>query len=110
MGTEQYVFSNGEMGSPLREYANLSTVYDENKDIETLKKEHNGKCVIWDTFQTDTETLAIGSAINLLSEVVENTLDEEWNDEEEKQKYTETLKHLCRVYIKNSDKDGRYLK
>ena len=85
--------------------------YDENEDIQTLKKEHNNEDVyVWDIFQTNQEISAINSAIQILGQEIDNTMDDEWVDEETKEQYEETMKHLCRLTKRIGNKNGRLLK
>ena len=87
--------------------------YDEHEDITTIQKENNNKEVmVWDTWYTDKEASALKSAIKILSEKVENEFCETDSDydEEQKELYEQTLKHLCRLYTRNSEQDGRYLR
>ena len=85
--------------------------YDENEDIQTLKKEHNNEDVyVWDIFQTNQEISAINSAIQILGQEIDNTMDNEWVDEETKEQYEETMKHLCRLTKRGGIKNGRLLK
>ena len=72
----------------------------------TLVKE---KTIVWDTFLTNNENSAINSAINIIGDKLDNTLDDEWSSEEEKQQHTETMKYLCRIVHRTYDQDGRYL-
>jgi predicted oxidoreductase len=85
--------------------------YDENEDIQTLKKEHNNEDVyVRDIFQTNQEISAINSAIQILGQEIDNTMDDEWVDEETKEQYEETMKHLCRLTKRGGNKNGRLLK
>ena len=84
--------------------------YDENEDIQTLKKENNNEDVlVWDTFQTDDEISALCSAINIIGETIDNTLEGEWADEEQEEQYKQTMKHLCRLSNRYPDRMGRKL-
>lgn len=84
--------------------------YDESEDIQTLKKENNNEDVlVWDTFQTDDEISALCSAINIIGETIDNTLEGEWADEEQEEQYKQTMKHLCRLSNRYPDRMGRKL-
>ena len=47
-------------------------------------------------------------AIYFLGEKIDNTYDDEWIDDE-KPEYEETMKHLCRLYGRYSNRNGRKL-
>jgi len=84
--------------------------YDESEDIQTLKKENNNEDVlVSDTFQTDDEISALCSAINIIGETIDNTLEGEWADEEQEEQYKQTMKHLCRLSNRYPDRMGRKL-
>jgi len=84
--------------------------YDESEDIQTLKKGNNNEDVlVWDTFQTDDEISALCSAINIIGETIDNTLEGEWADEEQEEQYKQTMKHLCRLSNRYPDRMGRKL-
>ena len=84
--------------------------YDESEDIQTLKKENNNEDVlVLDTFQTDDEISALCSAINIIGETIDNTLEGEWADEEQEEQYKQTMKHLCRLSNRYPDRMGRKL-
>lgn len=79
--------------------------YKGNPNEETIKEQ----LIVWDTFLTNNENSAINSAINIIGDKLDNTLEDEWSCEEEKQQHTETMKYLCRIVHRTYDKDGRYL-
>jgi|TARA_Y100000294_G_C8350408_1_gene254479 hypothetical protein len=84
--------------------------YDENEDIQTLKKENNNEDVlVWDTFQTNDEISALCSAINIIGETIDNTWKNEWMNEEQEEQYKQTMKHLCRLSNRYPDRMGRKL-
>ena len=79
--------------------------YKGNADEEIEKP----NTIVWDTFLTSNEISAIHSSINLLGDKLDNTCEDEWSDDEEKQQLTETMKYLCRIVHRVYDKDGSYL-
>ena len=108
---EQFNYPMRDIEHYMKEYiGNFNAVsYDENEDIQTIKEEHKNKDVyVLDTFITNLEQEALSSAIYLLGEKMENTYDDEWIDSE-KLEHEETMKHLCRLYGRYSDRDGRKL-
>ena len=40
---------------------------------------------------------------------MDNIWENEWNDEEQKEQYEQTMKHLCRLSNRLIDKEGRLL-
>ena len=108
---EQFNYPMRDIEHYMKEYiGNFNAVsYDENEDIQTIKEEHKNKDVyVFDTFATNQEQEALSSAIYFLGEKIENTYDDEWIDSE-KLEHEETMKHLCRLYGRYSDRDGRKL-
>ena len=113
MTKKQYEFPMFDNEDYMKKFiGNFNAVsYDENEDIQTLKKEHNNEDVyVWDIFQTYQEISAINSAIQILGQEIDNTMDNEWVDEETKEQYEETMKHLCRLTKRIGNKNGRLLK
>ena len=46
----------------------------------------------------------------LFEQEIDSTMDNEWVDEETKEQYEETMKHLCRLTKRGGIKNGRLLK
>tara|TARA_B100000959_G_C14830961_1_gene561876 strand:- start:399 stop:773 length:375 start_codon:yes stop_codon:yes gene_type:complete len=112
MSKEQFKYPLRDIDDYIKEYiGNFNAFeYNENKDIETIKKEHNGKKVyVFDAFTTNQEQEAIKSAIYFLGDKIDNTIGDEWVDEEEDE-HKETMKHLCRLYGRYSDRNRRVVK
>ena len=112
MTNKKYEFPSFNNEYYQEKYAGIknSLNYDENEDIQTLKKENNNEDVlVWDTFQTDDEISALCSAINIIGETIDNTLEGEWADEEQEEQYKQTMKHLCRLSNRYPDRMGRKL-
>jgi hypothetical protein len=108
---KQFEYPHKDIEHYIKEYIdNFNAVtYDKSEDIQTIKEEHNDKNVyVFDTFTTTQEQSALASAIYLLGEKIDNTYDDEWIDDE-KPEYEETMKHLCRLYGRYSDRQGRKL-
>jgi hypothetical protein len=108
---EQFNYPMRDIEHYMKEYiGNFNAVsYDENEDIQTIKKEHKNKDMyVFDTFTTNQEQEALSSAIYFLGEKIDNTYDDEWIDDE-KPEYEETMKHLCRLYGRYSNRNGRKL-
>jgi hypothetical protein len=108
---KQFNYPMRDIEHYIKEYiGNFNAVsYDENEDIQTIKEEHKNKDVyVFDTFATNQEQEALSSAIYFLGEKIENTYDDEWIDSE-KLEHEETMKHLCRLYGRYSNRNGRKL-
>ena len=83
--------------------------YDKLEDMQTLKAEHNNEPVfVFDTFTTNQEQEALASAIYFLGEKIGNATSDDWRDNE-KEEHEETIKHLCRLYGRYSNNNGRKL-
>jgi len=108
---QQFKYPFRDIEYYIKEYiGNFNAVeYNELEDIKTLKKEHNKETVIvFDTFTTNQELEALASAIYFLGEKIGNTMSDDWCDNE-KEECEETMKHLCRLYGRYSNNDGRKL-
>jgi hypothetical protein len=108
---EQFEYPMRDIEHYMKEYiGNFNAVsYDENEDIQTIKEEHKSEDVyVFDAFTTSLEQEALESAIYLLGDKIGNTYDKQWIDNE-KPEYEETMKHLCRLYGRYSDSNGRKL-
>ena len=98
MSNEEYQFPYFDNDEYIKEYKGNTN--------EEVSKE---KPVVWDTFLTNNEISALHSAINMIGDKIDNTVEDEWLDEEDKQRHTETIKYLSRITHRVYDKDGRYL-
>jgi hypothetical protein len=108
---QQFKYRFRDIEDYIKEYiGNFNAVeYNESEDIQTLKKEHNNEPVIvFDTFTTNQELEALASAIYFLGEKIGNTMSDDWCDNE-KEEHEETIKHLCRLYGRYSNNNGRKL-
>ena len=63
------------------------------KDKDADEENNNEDVLVWDTFQTDDEISALCSAINIIGETIDNTLEGEWADEEQEEQYKQTMKN-----------------
>ena len=105
---EQFNYPMRDIEHYMKEYiGNFNAVsYDENEDIQTIKEEHKNEDVyVFDAFTTSLEIEALESAIYLLGDTINNTYFVAGKKEE----YKETMKHLCRLYGRYSDNNGRKL-
>ena len=112
MNKEQYNFPMMDNEYYEKKYSGIDNPlnYDETKDVETIRKEHNSdKVLVWDTFLTDKEVSSISSAIHIIGETMDNIWENEWVDEEQKKQYEETMKYLGRISNRLLDKQGREL-
>ena len=112
MSKEQYKFPMVDNEYYEKKYSGIDNPlnYDETKDVETIRKEHNSdKVLVWDTFLTDKEVSSISSAIHIIGETMDNIWENEWVDEEQKKQYEETMKYLGRISNRLLDKQGREL-
>ena len=108
---QQFKYRYRDIENYIKEYiGNFNAVeYNESEDIQTLKKEHNDETVIvFDTFTTVQEQEALASAIYFLGEKIGNTMSDDWCDNE-KEEHEETMKHLCRLYGRFGENNGRKL-
>ena len=108
----QYEFRTFDNEYYEKKYSKINDAlnYNENEDIETIRKESKSdKVIVWDTFLTNEEISALSSAINIIGETIDNIWESEWNDEEQKEQYEQTMKHLCRLSNRLIDKQGRLL-
>ena len=108
---KQFQYPYREIEYYIKEYiGNFNAInYDELEDIQTLKAEHNNEPVfVFDTFTTNQEQEALASAIYFLGEKIGNTASDDWRDNE-KEEHEETMKHLCRLYGRYSNNNGRKL-
>ena len=80
----------------------------QQKEAEGEEEHKNKDVYVLDTFITNLEQEALSSAIYLLGEKMENTYDDKWIDSE-KLEHEETMKHLCRLYGRYSNRNGRKL-
>jgi len=97
MSKEEYQFPYFDNDEYIKEYKG-------NTNDEISKKQP-----IWDTILTNNEISAIHSAINMIGDKLDNTIEDEWSDEEEKIQHQQTIKYLSRITDRVYDKDGRYL-
>ena len=112
MSKEQYKFPMVDNEYYEEKYSGIknSLKYDEDNDIATIRKESNSdKVYVWDTFLTNSEVSAISSAINIIGETMDNVWENEWNDDEQKEHWEQTMKHLGRLSNRLIDKNGRLL-
>lgn len=108
---QQFEYRYRDIEHYIKEYiGNFNAVeYNESEDIQTLKKEHNNETVfVLDTFTTGQEQEALASAIYFLGEKIDNTMSDDWY-EDEKEEHEETMKHLCRLYGRYGNNSGRKL-
>ena len=108
---EQFEYPMRDIEHYMKEYiGNFNAVsYDENEDIQTIKEEHKNEDVyVFDAFTTSLEIEALESAIYLLGDKIDNTYFDEYFAGKEEE-YKETMKHLCRLYGRYSDSNGRKL-
>ena len=108
---KQFIYPSREIEYYIKKYiGNFNAIeYNELEDIKTLEAEHKNKPVfVFDTFTTIQEQQALASAIYFLGEKIGNTMSDGWSDNE-KEEHEETMKHLCRLYGRYSDNDGRKL-
>ena len=108
---QQFKYPFRDIEYYIKEYiGNFNAVeYNELEDIQTLKKEHNNETVfVFDTFTTCQEQEALASAIYFLGEKIGNTVSDDWH-ENEKEEHQETMKHLCRLYGRYGNNNGRKL-
>ena len=109
---KQFNYPMRDIEHYMKEYiGNFNAVsYDENEDIQTIKEEYKDNDVyVFDTFTTSQEQEALCSAIYLLGEKIDNTHFDEDFVSGDKEEYEETMKHLCRLYGRYSDRNGRKL-
>ena len=109
--SQQFKYPYRDIEDYIKEYiGNFNAIeYNELEDIQTLKAEHNYEPVIvFDTFTTNHELEALASAIYFLGEKIGNTMSDDWHDNE-KEEHEETMKHLCRLYGRYSNNNGRQL-
>ena len=112
MSKEQYKFPMVDNEYYEKKYSGIenSLIYDEAKDKETIRKESNSdEVLVWDTFLTNQEASSLSSAINIIGETMDNIWENEWNDDEQKQHWEETMKHLCRLSHRLMNVQGREL-
>lgn len=112
MSKEQYEFPMFDNEYYEKKYSGIdnSLIYDEQKDIDTIRKESNSDPVlVWNTFLTDQEVSSISSAISIIGETMDNIWENEWTDEEQKKQYEQTMKYLGRISNRLLDKQGEQL-
>jgi len=109
---EQFNYPMRDIEHYMKEYiGNFNAIsYDENEDIQTIKEEYKDNDVyVFDTFTTSQEQEALSSAIYLLGDTINNTCFDEYFVAGKKEEYKETMKHLCRLYGRYSNRNGRKL-
>ena len=108
---QQFQYRYRDIEDYVKEYiGNFNAIeYNELEDIQTLKAEHNNEPVfVFDTFTTNQEQEALASAIYFLGEKIGNATSDDWGDNE-KEEHEETMKHLCRLYGRFGENNGRKL-